>query len=159
MKAHGNLKLRRQFHGFFHRFGIFNGNAVIRKAYRTTSKEFLEIRQMVSIKAFGNCRCGVYMNRCFLSFFHKVANGFFIICHRFCICHADHCGKSPGCRSLCTGVDIFFVCKTRIPKMHMSIYKPRRYHKPGSINNRILGSRCYRSSQAFDDTIFRCQIS
>ena len=60
-----------------------------------------------------------------------------IINHRFCISHADHgCIASARCRPG-PGFYILLIGQTRVPKMNMHVYKPRRRRQTGSVQNPI----------------------
>ena len=69
---------------------------------------------------------------------------------RFGVCHADDGGKTAFCRGKGTGMDIFFVSKSRVTEMYMCINKSRCDSQTGKIKNFfiIFGRKIF---SEFDD--------
>ena len=86
-----------------------------------------------------------------------------------CVCHTDDRSKSAFCGSEGTGVDIFFVSKSRITEMYMGVNKSRCDSQPGKIQNffiilwlKILTEFCNDSvfcTNIHNFVCFRCRIN
>ena len=93
----------------------------------------------------------------------NIAQGFFIINQRLCICHADHRSKASLCGRGCSCMDILLIGQTRISEMHMNVYQTRRSHQAGSVNDLLIlclrsSSHTIRRADFSDDSILNYKI-
>ena len=135
MQAYGHAKLPRLFHGQKEQSLIHQRDPVICKARCPRIRQRFHICQLFSSQPPADRSRLQHMNiRPFPLFLHILKRRQ-IVHRRLCIGHTDHRCKTAPCRCPGSGQDIFLISKARIPKMHMSIYKPRRHHKPRSVDH------------------------
>ena len=149
MKAYRKIKLSGLFHGFKQKFLVHNRDSIIRESCRTSRCKIIHVHKFLACELF--CHCGSLnnVNTSLGAFLLYILQSIQIIHCRLCIRHTYNHGKSaPGCsRSSC--IYIFFICESRITKMHMCIHKSRRDHKSRGINHlstihiQVLSGLCY----------------
>lgn len=93
------------------------------------------------------------------SLLQDIGQAFRVIHHRSGIGHADH-GRKTACRRCRrSGLDIFFIGKTRIAEMHMHIHQARRNRHACRFYDIFAAVQVQLLSYSFDCPIFQNQIS
>ena len=135
MKRNQCVVFFRQLQSVTQSLGWSQWNTVIRKTEGPIFKQSLEVRQMLTIKIFGNCGIGIDVNVLFCRAGQNLFQGCHIWNSGIGICHHDNWGKATRSSRKSTCVNVFLVCLTRFTEMHVNIHQTRRYNEPSCINH------------------------
>ena len=141
MKADRHIHFRRHLHGFPDKSGVSKRDPVIGKPAGPVTNHLLKVHQFLSAEVLRHGGHLLHMDRQFLRPLQNVIKDLRTIHHWLCICHADHRSKAAGCRRRTSGLQIFFIGKSRIPEMYVHIHQSRRHHAAACVNDLLRLSK------------------
>jgi len=87
-----------------------------------------------------------------------IAKGIYRVYCWFGVRHTDDGGKSTLCSGKRTGMNIFFISKSGISEMNMSVDESRSNCKAGQIKDFFISFRCKIFGNFRDDSVFDTNI-
>jgi len=126
------------FHCFITECCIFQRDSVVSKSAGAGSFQCLHIGQLFSFEGAGNGSSLTNADRFFFCTIENIFQYSDLIYGRGSVCHADDSGNSAFCGRQSSGMQIFFISKSRITEMNVCIDQSRSNDETVGVDHSLL---------------------